>query len=73
MRGAEEDQRRDRWRPACRGHEGLRWMSPRGPVTIDTRDDSEHLHPKGREGRRELYNMEFVTIPDFKDPSKVKN
>ena len=35
---------------------GLKWESPRGPISIDpgdARHRAEHLHPQGREGRRQ--------------------
>jgi branched-chain amino acid transport system substrate-binding protein len=55
---------------------GLRWMSPRGPVTIDpaTREMIQNIYiRKVEKVDGELYNVEFATIPDFKDPSKVRN
>jgi branched-chain amino acid transport system substrate-binding protein len=55
---------------------GLSFASPRGPVTIDpaTREMIQDVHIRKVERvGNELYNVEFVTIPDFKDPSKVKN
>lgn len=56
---------------------GLSWVSPRGPVTVDpaTREMIENIYirkvERGSDG--ELYNVEFATIPNFKDPSKQKN
>ena len=55
---------------------GLSWMSPRGPVTVDpdTRELIQNIYIRRVERvGGELYNVEFVTIPNFKDPSKVKN
>jgi branched-chain amino acid transport system substrate-binding protein len=55
---------------------GLSWMSPRGPVTIDpaTREMIQNIYiRKVEKVDGELYNVEFATIPDFKDPSKTKN
>jgi branched-chain amino acid transport system substrate-binding protein len=55
---------------------GLSWVSPRGPVTIDpaTREMIQNVYiRKVEKVDGELYNVEFVTIPDFKDPSKMKN
>jgi branched-chain amino acid transport system substrate-binding protein len=53
---------------------GLAWTSPRGPVSIDpeTRDMIQNIYI--RETKRvgaELYNVEFVTIPNVKDPFKA--
>ena len=54
---------------------GMSWTSPRGPVSIDPADPrhrAEHLCPQGREGKDgELYNVEFATIPNVKDPVKA--
>jgi branched-chain amino acid transport system substrate-binding protein len=54
---------------------GLSFASPRGPVTIDpeTREMIQNIYIRkvDRVGG-ELYNVEFVTVPNFKDPSKVK-
>jgi branched-chain amino acid transport system substrate-binding protein len=55
---------------------GLKWTSPRGPVTIDpaTREVVQNIYIRKVERKDgQLYNVEFVTIPDVKDPSKVKN
>ena len=54
---------------------GLSWVSPRGPVTIDpeTREMIQNIYIRRVERiGGELYNVEFATIPDFKDPSKLK-
>jgi branched-chain amino acid transport system substrate-binding protein len=54
---------------------GLTWISPRGPVTIDpeTREVIQNIYIRKVERvGGELYNVEFATIPNFKDPSKVK-
>ena len=55
---------------------GMSWISPRGPVTIDpaTREMIQNIYIRKveRVGGK-LYNVEFATVPDFKDPSKVKN
>jgi branched-chain amino acid transport system substrate-binding protein len=53
---------------------GLAWTSPRGPVSIDpeTRDIIQNIYI--REVKRvgtELYNVEFETIPNVKDPFKA--
>ncbi|MEZ5787797.1 MAG: ABC transporter substrate-binding protein [Xanthobacteraceae bacterium] len=53
---------------------GMSWVSPRGPVTVDpaTREMIQNIYIRKVErlGDGELYNVEFETIPDFKDPSK---
>jgi branched-chain amino acid transport system substrate-binding protein len=54
---------------------GLSWASPRGPVTIDpeTREIIQNIYSRKVERvDGELYNVEFMTIPNFKDPSKQK-
>jgi branched-chain amino acid transport system substrate-binding protein len=54
----------------------LSWISPRGPMTIDpeTREVIQNIYIRKVERvDGELYNVEFETIRDFKDPSKVKN
>ena len=55
---------------------GLSWVSPRGPVTIDpeTREVIQNIYIRKVERvGGELYNVEFATIPNFKDPSKLKH
>jgi branched-chain amino acid transport system substrate-binding protein len=55
---------------------GLSWISPRGPVTVDpdTREMIQNIYIRKVERvGGELYNVEFATIPNFKDPSKLKN
>jgi branched-chain amino acid transport system substrate-binding protein len=55
---------------------GVSFISPRGPVTIDpaTRETIQNIYiRKVEKVGGELYNVEFATIPNFKDPSKVKN
>jgi branched-chain amino acid transport system substrate-binding protein len=55
---------------------GLSFVSPRGPVTIDpgTREMIQNVYIRKVERvDGELYNVEFATIPNFKDPSKLKN
>jgi branched-chain amino acid transport system substrate-binding protein len=54
---------------------GLKWNSPRGPMSIDpeTRDIIQNVYiRKVEKVDGELYNMEFVTIPNVKDPVKAK-
>jgi branched-chain amino acid transport system substrate-binding protein len=54
---------------------GLSWASPRGPVTVDpeTREIIQNIYIRKVERvDGELYNVEFTTIPNFKDPSKQK-
>jgi branched-chain amino acid transport system substrate-binding protein len=50
-------------------------MSPRGPVTVDpeTREMIQNIYIRKVERvNGELYNVEFMTVPNFKDPSKAK-
>lgn len=52
---------------------GLAWTSPRGPISIDpaTRDIVQNVYiRKVEKVGGELYNQEFVTIPNVKDPAK---
>lgn len=54
---------------------GLSWMSPRGPMSIDpvTRDIIQNVYiRKVEKVGGELFNVEFATIPNVKDPSKAK-
>jgi branched-chain amino acid transport system substrate-binding protein len=54
---------------------GLKWNSPRGPMSIDpeTRDIIQNVYIRKVERvNGELYNMEFATIPNVKDPAKAK-
>jgi branched-chain amino acid transport system substrate-binding protein len=53
---------------------GMSWMSPRGPVTIDpqTRDIVQNVYIRKVERvGNELYNVEFATTPNVKDPVKA--
>ncbi len=53
---------------------GLSWTSPRGPVSIDpqTRDIVQNVYVRKVERvGGELYNVEFATIPNVKDPVKA--
>jgi branched-chain amino acid transport system substrate-binding protein len=55
---------------------GLSFVSPRGPVSVDpeTRELIQNVYIRKVERvGGELYNVEFATIPNFKDPSKLKN
>ena len=55
---------------------GLSWTSPRGPASIDpaTREVVQNIYIRKVERKDgQLYNIEFATVPDVKDPSKVKN
>jgi branched-chain amino acid transport system substrate-binding protein len=50
------------------------WVSPRGPVSIDpdTRDIVQNIYVRKVERQNgALYNVEFETIPDVKDPYKA--
>lgn len=53
---------------------GMAWESPRGPVTIDpeTRDIIQNIYVRKTEKKDgELYNVEFATIANVKDPVKA--
>ena len=53
---------------------GLAWESPRGPVSIDpeTRDIVQNIYIRKVEKKNgELYNVEFATFPNIKDPIKA--
>jgi branched-chain amino acid transport system substrate-binding protein len=53
---------------------GMSWTSPRGPVSIDpqTRDIIQNIYVRKVERvNGELYNVEFTTIPNVKDPVKA--
>ncbi len=54
---------------------GLKWESPRGPMSIDpeTRDVIQNVYIRRVERvNGELFNVEFQTIPNVKDPVKAK-
>ncbi len=54
---------------------GMAWESPRGPISIDpeTRDIIQNIYirevKRGEDG--ELYNVEFATFENVKDPAKA--
>ena len=53
---------------------GMAWVSPRGPISIDpeTRDIIQNVYIRRVEKvGGELYNIEFATIPNVKDPVKA--
>ena len=53
---------------------GMAWDSPRGPVSIDpdTRDIVQNVYIRKVEKKNgELYNVEFATFPNIKDPIKA--
>ena len=53
---------------------GMKWESPRGPITIDadTRDIIQNIYIRKVEKKNnELYNVEFATIEAVKDPVKA--
>jgi branched-chain amino acid transport system substrate-binding protein len=53
---------------------GLAWESPRGPISIDpeTRDIIQNVYMRKVEKvEGELYNVEFATFPNVKDPAKA--
>lgn len=53
---------------------GQSWESPRGPITIDakTRDIVQNIYMRKveRSPDGELYNVEFATIPNVRDPAR---
>jgi branched-chain amino acid transport system substrate-binding protein len=54
---------------------GMAWESPRGPISIDpdTRDIIQNIYLRRVEKvDGELYNVEFETFPNVKDPGKIK-
>jgi branched-chain amino acid transport system substrate-binding protein len=54
---------------------GMSWISPRGPVSIDpqTREMIQNIYVRKVEKvNGELYNVEFKTIPQVADPSKAR-
>jgi len=54
---------------------GMTWESPRGPISIDpdTRDIVQNVYVRKVEKvDGELYNVEFETFKDVKDPGKMK-
>jgi branched-chain amino acid transport system substrate-binding protein len=53
---------------------GMAWESPRGPISIDpeTRDIIQNVYMRKVEKvDGELYNVEFETFPNVKDPGKA--
>jgi branched-chain amino acid transport system substrate-binding protein len=53
---------------------GVAWESPRGPISIDpdTRDIIQNVYIRKVEKKGgELYNVEFATFPNVKDPIKA--
>jgi branched-chain amino acid transport system substrate-binding protein len=53
----------------------MAWESPRGPISVDpqTRDIIQNIYMRKVERvDGELYNVEFETFPDVKDPGKAK-
>jgi branched-chain amino acid transport system substrate-binding protein len=53
---------------------GMAWESPRGPISIDpdTRDIIQDVYIRKVEKKNgQLYNVEFATIPNVKDPIKA--
>jgi branched-chain amino acid transport system substrate-binding protein len=53
---------------------GMSWESPRGPISIDpeTRDIVSNMHIRKVEKLNgQLWNTEFETIPNVKDPLKA--
>ena len=53
---------------------GMAWESPRGPISIDpdTRDIIQNVYIRKVEKKDgQLYNVEFATFPNVKDPIKA--
>ena len=53
---------------------GMKWESPRGPIMIDpdTRDVVHNVYIRKVEKKNgQLYNVEFATFKDVKDPVKA--
>lgn len=53
---------------------GMAWESPRGPISIDpdTRDIIQNIYVRKVDKQNgELYNVEFATTPNVKDPVKA--
>ncbi len=53
---------------------GMKWESPRGPISIDpeTRDIVQNVYIRKVEKKNgQLYNVEFATFKDIKDPIKA--
>jgi branched-chain amino acid transport system substrate-binding protein len=53
---------------------GMSWESPRGPISIDpqTREIIQNVYIRKVEKKNgELYNVEFATFKDVKDPAKA--
>ena len=53
---------------------GMHWESPRGPISIDpeTRDIIQNVYVRKTEKKNgQLYNVEFATFEDVKDPVKA--
>ena len=53
---------------------GMAWESPRGPISIDpeTRDIIQNVYIRKVEKKNgQLYNVEFATFPNVKDPMKA--
>jgi branched-chain amino acid transport system substrate-binding protein len=54
---------------------GMAWESPRGPISIDpeTRDIVQNIYMRRVEKvDGQLWNVEFETFPNVKDPGKIK-
>jgi branched-chain amino acid transport system substrate-binding protein len=53
---------------------GMKWESPRGPISIDpeTRDIVQNIYVRKVEKvDGKLYNVEFATFENVKDPVKA--
>ena len=61
------------YKAAVEAMKGMAWESPRGPMSIDpaTRDVVQNVYiRKVEKTAGELYNTEFKTYPNVKDPAK---
>ena len=71
----EEDQRQDRRRSLIAAAKGMKWESPRGPITIDpeTRDIVQNVYIRRVERvNGAIVNVEFDRIENVKDPIKAR-
>ena len=74
IRRLEETKRRCDSDALIAAMKGMSWIGPRGQVSIDpeTRDIVQNMVcPRGREKDDTLYNVEFETMPNVKDPYKA--
>ena len=75
LRGAQEDRGKTDGEALINAMKGMKWESPRGPISIDpeTRDIVQNIYiGKVEKVQGELYNVEFATFDAVKDPLKMK-